>query len=234
MALHNQNKRESLGRELSEAVPSQRENYKKLNAIKRISRNSIVLFSFAGRNKKEKIEKSTKKDEGTAEQMRPSASSKQLKEPQIGKLDLIQPQSGLAKKQNYIGTGGNVTPSTSQQITLKSEEPLENLQLIIDSATRENEDLKFSLQLNKESLQSMMLESQRSATKEASLIETINIISKDNGLLKEQIDSLKSRISYRQKTQVSFRHRNSISLKSFYSVSIGKPRGSSELSDARS
>lgn len=43
----------------------------------------------------------------------------------------------------------------------------------------------------------MMLESQRSATKEASLIETINIISKDNGLLKEQIDSLKSRISYR-------------------------------------
>ena len=50
---------------------------------------------------------------------------------------------------------------------------------------RENEDLKFSLQLNKESLQAMMLEAQLSVTKEASLIETINIISKDNGLLKD-------------------------------------------------
>ena len=45
-------KRESLGRELSEATPGQREAYKKLNAVKRISRNSIVLFSFTGRSKK--------------------------------------------------------------------------------------------------------------------------------------------------------------------------------------
>jgi len=37
----------------------------------------------------------------------------------------------------------------------------------------------------------MLIESQRSAAKEQSLIETINIISGDNSLLKEQIDSLK-------------------------------------------
>ena len=55
----------------------------------------------------------------------------------------------------------------------------------VDKQIRENEDLKFSLQLNKESLQAMMLEAQKSAAKEASLIETINIISKDNGILKE-------------------------------------------------
>ena len=40
----------------------------------------------------------------------------------------------------------------------------------------------------------MMLESQRTAQKETSLIETINIISKDNTLLKEQIDSLKNKL----------------------------------------
>ena len=45
-------KRESLGRELSEAVPGHREAYKKMNAVKRISRNSIVLFAFSGRSKK--------------------------------------------------------------------------------------------------------------------------------------------------------------------------------------
>ena len=55
----------------------------------------------------------------------------------------------------------------------------------VDKQIRENEDLKFSLQLNKESLQAMMLEAQKSTAKEASLIETINIISKDNGILKE-------------------------------------------------
>lgn len=40
----------------------------------------------------------------------------------------------------------------------------------------------------------MLLESQRSVAKETSLIETINIISKDNTILKEQIESLKSRL----------------------------------------
>ena len=60
---------------------------------------------------------------------------------------------------------------------------------------RENEDLRFNLKLNKESLQSMMLESQRSAAKETSLIETINIISKDNGFLKEHVEQLKSKLA---------------------------------------
>ena len=67
---------------------------------------------------------------------------------------------------------------------------MESLQRRIDSQMRENEDLKYSLQLNKESLQSMLLESQRCFAKEKSLIETINIISKDNGQLKQQVDQL--------------------------------------------
>ena len=37
----------------------------------------------------------------------------------------------------------------------------------------------------------MMLESQRTAAKEQSLIETINIISGDNSALKEQIETIK-------------------------------------------
>lgn len=40
----------------------------------------------------------------------------------------------------------------------------------------------------------MILDSHRSANKEQSLIETINIISKDNSLLKEQVESLKQRL----------------------------------------
>ena len=38
----------------------------------------------------------------------------------------------------------------------------------------------------------MLIEQQNKATKETSLIETINIISKENGTLKEQIEALKS------------------------------------------
>lgn len=68
---------------------------------------------------------------------------------------------------------------------------------------REIEDLKFSLQLNKESLQAMMLEAQNSTTKEASLIETINIISKDNSVLKEQLERVKHKLLARQTKQVS-------------------------------
>ena len=44
----------------------------------------------------------------------------------------------------------------------------------------------------------MLLEAQKSATKETSLIETIKIISKDNGVLKEQIDTLKQRLLVKQ------------------------------------
>ena len=40
----------------------------------------------------------------------------------------------------------------------------------------------------------MVQDSHRSTTKEASLIETIKIISKDNDMLKEQIESLKDRM----------------------------------------
>jgi len=65
------------------------------------------------------------------------------------------------------------------------EDSIESLQRRIDSHMRENEDLRVSLQLNKDSLQDLMLDSQRTATKEKSLIETINIISKDNSLLKD-------------------------------------------------
>jgi len=67
------------------------------------------------------------------------------------------------------------------------EDSVESMQRRIDSQMRENEDLRVSLQLNKDSLQDLMLDSQRTATKEKSLIETINIISKDNSLLKDQV-----------------------------------------------
>ena len=54
---------------------------------------------------------------------------------------------------------------TAQVPSLKGyfEDDIESLQLRLDSQMRDNEDLKISLQLNKESLQSMMLESQRTA-----------------------------------------------------------------------
>ena len=52
--------------------------------------------------------------------------------------------------------------------------------------------MKTNLRLNKESLQVMLIEQQNKAAKETSLIETINIISKENGTLKEQIEALKS------------------------------------------
>ena len=113
-------------------------------------------------------------------EMYPSGSSKQLKEPQIGKLD-----------RDYTS---NLTPSNNHKNKI-IEADLESLHRRLETAERENEDLKINLQLNKDSLQSMMLETHRSANKEASLIETINIISKDNGLLKEQIEHLKERIN---------------------------------------
>lgn len=71
---------------------------------------------------------------------------------------------------------------------------MESLQKVIEGHIRDNDDLRVNLQLNKASLQSMMLEAQQTATKEKSLIETINIVSKDNTLLKDQIDSLKYKL----------------------------------------
>ena len=49
----------------------------------------------------------------------------------------------------------------------------------------------------------MVQDSHRSTTKEASLIETIKIISKDNDMLKEQIESLKDRMLIKQSNLVS-------------------------------
>ena len=71
---------------------------------------------------------------------------------------------------------------------------MESLQKVIEGHIRDNDDLRVNLQLNKASLQSMMLEAQQTATKEKSLIETINIVSKDNTLFKDQIDSLKYKL----------------------------------------
>ena len=71
---------------------------------------------------------------------------------------------------------------------------MESLQKVIEGHIRDNDDLRVNLQLNKASLQSMMLEAKQTATKEKSLIETINIVSKDNTLLKDQIDSLKYKL----------------------------------------
>ena len=47
-------------RDKSEKAVQNRENYKKMNAVKRISRNSIVLFSFTGRNKNKNKEEASK------------------------------------------------------------------------------------------------------------------------------------------------------------------------------
>ena len=64
--------------------------------------------------------------------------------------------------------------------------------LAVENLRRENEDLRTNLRLNKESLQAMLVESQNKSVKETSLIETINIISRENSTLKEQIEALKS------------------------------------------
>ena len=52
-------------REHSETVMvQQRENFRKINAVKRISRNSIALFSFTGRTKKKDSASNTMADVG--------------------------------------------------------------------------------------------------------------------------------------------------------------------------
>ena len=52
-------KRKSLGRELSAKAPETRDDYKNMNAVKRFSKNSIVLFPFTGRSKKAEQASST-------------------------------------------------------------------------------------------------------------------------------------------------------------------------------
>ena len=51
------------GRDHSEAVTKHRENLVKVNAVKRISRNSIALFSFTGRSKKREKEQDMKEED---------------------------------------------------------------------------------------------------------------------------------------------------------------------------
>ena len=83
------------------------------------------------------------------------------------------------------------------------EERIVSLQKRYDSQLLENQDLRFSLQLNKDLLQSMMAESKKASIKEKNLIETINIISKDNTMLKQQIESLRLRIEAKQQDMVA-------------------------------
>ena len=68
------------------------------------------------------------------------------------------------------------------------------MQFALDEIRRENEDLKVNLSLNKESLKDMIKEQALAATKEASLIETIKIISMENTKLSMEIDSLKMKM----------------------------------------
>ena len=97
------------------ATQNNRETYKKLNTVKRISRNSIVLFSFTGRNKnKGKEETAAKGSSAQAsaakeEQLLKSGSTKNFKDPQIGKLDFIPPaQDGrIVSKQALRGAVGS-------------------------------------------------------------------------------------------------------------------------------
>ena len=70
------------------AAQNTRENYKKLNTVKRISRNSIVLFSFTGRNKNKGKEEAAASKGNSAqasaakeEQLLKSGSTKNFKDP---------------------------------------------------------------------------------------------------------------------------------------------------------
>lgn len=65
---------------------------------------------------------------------------------------------------------------------------------LLVQARRENEDLRMSLQLNKESLQVMLSELHQRESKEKSLIETINIISQDNANLNAKLGVLYARL----------------------------------------
>ena len=59
----------------------------------------------------------------------------------------------------------------------------------------ENEDLKVNLTLNKDSLKEMLTEQAQSAAKEASLIQTITILSQENTRLTDQINALSVKLS---------------------------------------
>ena len=118
-----------------------------MNAMKRISRNSIVLFSsFTGRNRASTAYTPSK-------ELLKSGSSKQLQEPQIGKLELDEAEAKVTKERLRKEC------ASSNPAEFAFEDSIESLQRRLDSQMRDNEDLKYSLQLNKESLQSMMMES---------------------------------------------------------------------------
>ena len=75
------------------------------------------------------------------------------------------------------------------------------MQMALEEMKLENEDLKVSLGLNKESLKDMIREQTMAANKEASLIQTIKIISMENTKLSQTLDSLKIKLMS-QKTLV--------------------------------
>ena len=91
----------------------------------------------------------------------------------------------MRTKSSYLEQQYRNSSQLMMQVSTMKEDPIDSLQ-------RENEDLRTNLRLNKESLQAMLIESQNKTAKETSLIETINIISQENGTLKEQIEALKS------------------------------------------
>ena len=90
----------------------------------------------------------------------------------------------MRTKSSYLEQQNRDSSHLRMRVSSLKEDP-------VDSLRRENEDLKTNLRLNKESLQAMLIESQNKTAKETSLIETINIISQENGTLKEQIEALK-------------------------------------------
>ena len=55
-----------------------------------------------------------------------------------------------------------------------------DMQMALEELRAENEDLKVSLSLNKESLKEMIKERTMASDKETSLIQTIKIISMEN------------------------------------------------------
>ena len=65
------------------------------------------------------------------------------------------------------------------------------MQMALEELKLENEDLKVSLSLNKESLKEMIREQTAASNKETSLIQTIKIISMENTKLTQALDSLK-------------------------------------------
>ena len=64
----------------------------------------------------------------------------------------------------------------------------------------ENDDLKVNLTLNKDSLKEMLKEQAQSAAKEASLIQTITILSQENTRLTEHVNAQSTKITSMSKS----------------------------------